>query len=189
MTSNRRQQMRKFSFLIIIAIVGLVISSCGTTNNQNADDNQGADFSNTDNGVENNEQLIKDSPNNTENITSENNLSSDDMLTKMEQLDYVDFELAVEYDEDQEFEVSLELDDHGEVEADIEDDLNGVNLYGQEAFATIYPLVEQLTITQDTAKDEAIKQVLAVFGLEENYREFELEITFNDGTKVEFEDR
>src|SRR5690625_3918560 len=111
------------------------------------------------------------------------------MVTKMEQLDYVDFELAVEYDEDQEFEVSLELDDHGEVEADIEDDLNGVRLYGQEAFATIYPLVEQLTITQDTTQDEAIKQVLAVFGLEDNYREFELEITFKDGVKVEFEDR
>lgn len=181
--------MKKFMLLIFIAVFGLVVIGCGGTNNQNMQDNQDDNVSNTDSGSKNNDQLIEDSPNNTENITSENNLSSDDMLTKMEQLAYVDFELAVEYDDDQEFEVSLELDDQGEVEADIEDDLNGVRLYGQEAFATIYPLVEQLTINQDTTQDEAIKQVLAVFGLEENYREFELEITFKDGVKVEFEDR
>ncbi|WP_115883932.1 YusW family protein [Jeotgalicoccus halotolerans] len=38
-------------------------------------------------------------------------------------------------------------------------------------------------------KKEAIEQVLDVFDLDTNYTEIEIEITFNDGTKIEFEDK
>lgn len=48
--------------------------------------------------------------------------------------------------------------------------------------------MKQLTITQQTGKEAAIKEVMKVFDLPTDYTEFELEIRFKDGTKIEFED-
>lgn len=41
---------------------------------------------------------------------------------------------------------------------------------------------------QETAKEEAINEVLEIFKLENNYSEFELKINFKDGSKIKFED-
>ncbi|MCM3709600.1 YusW family protein [Sporosarcina luteola] len=112
-----------------------------------------------------------------------------DMLQNMDELDYVEFELEVEYAGDNEYEAELETKSVGTVIAKIEDELNHVRKDGTEAFDELYPLVQQLTITQKTNKDEAIAEVLKTFNLPTDYTKFDLEITFNDGTKVEFEDK
>lgn len=112
-----------------------------------------------------------------------------DMLQNMDELDYVEFELEVEYAGDKEYEAELETNSAGTVKAKIEDELNHVEKNGSEAFDELYPLVQKLTITQQTNKDEAIGEVLKTFNLPADYTKFDLEITFKDGTKIEFEDR
>ncbi|MFS0690634.1 YusW family protein [Sporosarcina sp. 179-K 8C2 HS] len=112
-----------------------------------------------------------------------------DMLQNMDELDYVEFELEVEYAGDHEYEAELETKSVGTVIAKIEDELNHVRKDGTEAFDELYPLVQKLTITQQTNKDEAIAEVLKTFNLPTDYTKFDLEITFNDGTKIEFDDK
>src|SRR5690606_42112483 len=107
----------------------------------------------------------------------------------MDEIDNVEFELEVEYGGDKEYEAELETNSAGTVEAKIEDELNHVEKNGSEAFDELYPLVQKLTITQQTNKDEAIGEVLKTFNLPADYTKFDLEITFKDGTKIEFEDR
>lgn len=107
----------------------------------------------------------------------------------MERLAYTDFELSVEYSNHEEYEAELELERDNRVKAEIEDELKGIEIKGPQAFDELYPLVEELTIQQDTSKEDAIQEVLKVFSLEDNYTEFELEIKFKDGTKIEFKDK
>src|SRR5699024_12484996 len=107
------------------------------------------------------------------------------MKSKMDELDYVDFELEVDYGQDKEYEAEIEQKE-GNVKADLEDEINGEDLNGQEAFDKIYPLVDKLTISKDTEKEDVIEEVLEVFDLDDDYRELELEFTFSDGVKTEF---
>lgn len=110
-----------------------------------------------------------------------------DMKSKMDELDYDEFELEVDYGPDSEYEVEIEKDNN-RIESEVEDELNGEYLEGQDAFDNIYPKVKKLTIDQSTNKEEAIEQVLEAFDLNTDYTEIEIEITFKDGTKIEFED-
>ncbi len=112
-----------------------------------------------------------------------------DMQKKMDELDYADFDLDIEYADHKDYEAELEKNSNNTVEAKIEDSLNNVKKKGSEAFDELYPLVKQLTINQQTSKEDAIKEVLDVFGLPADYTEFDMEIKFKDGTKIEFDDR
>lgn len=122
--------------------------------------------------------------------TEQNNDASnqEDMLQRMDELDYAEFELEVEYAGDTEYEMELETKSVGTVKAKIEDSLNHVEKNGTEAFDELHPLVQKLNITQQTNKDEAVSEVLKTFNLPTDYTKFDLEITFNDGTKIEFKD-
>lgn len=181
--------MRRILLLAAMFIVALTLAACGggdnnnDNNNNDTNANQGAD--NTDQGTN---EVDDQAGNDTNDKVTDNNNESGDMQAKMDELDYVDFELSVEYDENKEYEASLEKNQIGSVEAELEDQLNNVNSNGQEAFDEIYPNVKELTIDQNTNKDDAIQQVLDVFSLESNYMEFDLEITFKDGTTIEFKD-
>ena len=124
----------------------------------------------------------------TEGLTKES-ITKEDIQNKMEEIDYIDFELDVQYQNNQEYEVELEQKSDQSTKAKIEDELNNIKKVGEDAFNDLYPLVKQLTITQQTSKEEAIKEILTVFDLPEDYVKFDLEIKFKDGTKVEFEDK
>ena len=68
-------------------------------------------------------------------------------------------------------------------------DLEKVQLrLGGVAFDSIYQKVKKLTISKDTNKKDAIDQILKSFGLPADYKNFELEIILNDGTKLEYVD-
>ncbi|MDN4606292.1 YusW family protein [Sporosarcina highlanderae] len=123
--------------------------------------------------------------------TEQNNDTSnqEDMLRRMDELNYAEFELEVEYAGDIEYEVELEKKSIGTVKAKIEDSLNHVEKNGTEAFDELYPLVQKLNISQQMDKEEVITEVLKTFNLPTDYTKFDLEITFNDGTKIEFEDK
>ncbi|MCR1834787.1 YusW family protein [Oceanobacillus caeni] len=180
--------MKRILFLASIFILALTLVACGGNNNDNNDTttNQGADVTNNENQDTN--EADDKAGNDTNDTATNNNNGTEDMRAKMDELNYDDFELSVKYDGDKEYEASLEKNQDGSVEADLEDEINGVDIHGQEAFDEVYPKVKELTIEQNTNKDDAIQQALDAFSLESNYKEIELEIKFKDGTKIEFKD-
>lgn len=178
--------MKKVLLFISMMIVSLALVACGG----NDDANNESDVTGDEGMVDETEQNMTDDNDATKDEESNNEetetTDSDDMKAKMDELEYTDFELEVDYGPDKEYEAEIEQKD-GNVKADLEDEINGEDLNDQEAFDKIYPLVKQLTIDKDTEKDEAIAEVLDVFDLEDDYEKLELEITFSDGVKVEFE--
>lgn len=177
--------MKRLLLFLSAFVLSITLMACGSAN----DDNQAGNMN--DEGMTEGTEQNTDDSNTSDEGTGTNDAEttdSDDMKAKMDDLDYTDFELEVEYDPDQEYEAEIEQK-NGNVKADLEDEINGEDLSGQEAFDKIYPLVEQLTIDKDTEKEKAIAEILDVFNLEDDYKKFELEITFSDGVKMEFEDR
>lgn len=78
--------------------------------------------------------------------------------------DFTHFDLDVDYSETEEFSV------------DYESEQNGV-----EAVTELKQIFEQFTFDSSTQEDEVISEVVNAFGIDEDYREFDLEIRFNDG--------
>ncbi|WP_068674936.1 YusW family protein [Oceanobacillus sp. Castelsardo] len=183
--------MRRILFLAAILIVTLTLVACGGGDNNNNDTNanQDTDTDVTNDAEQDTNEVDEQAGNDTNETTTDNNNEAGDMQAKMDELDYIDFELSVEYDGNKDYEASLEKNQNGNVEADLEDEINGVHINGQEAFDEIYPNVKKLTIKQDTSKEDAIQQALDAFSLETNYKEMELEIKFKDSTKIEFKDK
>lgn len=185
--------MKKIILFTALFALSFVLVACGTTkknNDQTTQDKQVVE-DNT-NGVTNNTDgntgTATDKSTNT-NSQEKTNVGNQDALSKMDELHYDKFTLDVEYGTEGEFEAELERDKGNLIEAEIEDSINGVRIKGTEAFDELYPLVKKLTITQQTTKDDAIKEILDVFNLKPEYSKFDVEITFKDGTKIEFEDR
>jgi len=176
---------RKMIFSVLFVFT-LILAACGNENIDEpkqpiTEENGSSNNSGSTDTVEDGE-----STEGTENTGSTGN--ADNMYEKMEELDYSDFELAVDYSNDLEYEVELEKGSNNTVKSEIDDDVNNVKKSGVEAFDELYPLVSELTITQETSKVDAIQEVLNTFNLPDDYQKFELEIKFNDGTKLEFED-
>ena len=183
--------MRKIFLFIALLAISLVVVACGNSKNNNnqATDKQTVEDTNNDvtNGTDGNAGT--DGTNkNAETNTNETNAGNQDNLAKMDKLDYQEFTLDIDYGNQDEYDVELERNKDDTIEAAIEDSINGVNKHGSDAFNELYPLVEKLTITQKTSKEDAIKEILNVFNLKNDYSKFDVEITFKDGTKIEFED-
>jgi len=179
----RKAKLKRMMVFISTTILTLTLVAC----DGNDGGNTSSDEPNDENMTEKSNQE-NDDTNATDDEGQNSETDSNDMKAKMDELDYSDFELEVDYDPDQEYEAEIEQKE-GNVKADLEDEINGEDLNGQEAFDKIYPLVEQLTISKDTEKEDAIAEVLEVFDLDDDYSKLELEITFSDGVKMEFEDR
>lgn len=191
--------MKKMPITISAMALTLVLGACGTTTkdpdpavNEPAAGESGQETTNgtagsTDSSVTNTPDT------NTGTTTGQNTtadtVSQEEMQQKMDEIEYAEFSLSVDYANHQEYEAELEKNSNNSVEAEIDDSLNQVKKKGTDAFNELYPLVEQLTITQQTSKADAIQEVMDVFKLTPDYKEFELEIRFKDGKKVEFEDR
>lgn len=189
--------MKKTIYILIAAILSVGLVACSNNNNEandNANNNAGNE-SNENAANDNEKETTNDNTDKNNESADENNTTNDvtdeeEMKEKMSQLDYIDFELEVDYESDKEYEAEIEQNkEKGTIKADLEDEINGEDLKGIEAFNKIYPLVEQLTINQDTDKEDAIAEILDVFDLDDDYEKFEVEITFSDGTEIEFEDK
>lgn len=112
------------------------------------------------------------------------------MKGKMADLGYKEFELEVSYGKNKEYEAEIERSDNSNAfEVKIEDELNGLEISGEEAFKLLYPRLKQLDIKRKTPKRKAVRKALRAFSLPAGYEKFEIEITFKDGKKFEFEDR
>ena len=167
--------MKKIGALSVAGTLSLLLIGCGVEGEQ------------VNEGTVVQEETGTTDASNTEQSTNASNPL--DMQEMMDELEYAEFELEVEYAGDTEYEVEIEQKNVGTVKARIEDSLNHVERNGADAINELQPLVQQLTITKETNRDEAISDVLTTFNLPTDYTKFDLEITFNDGTKVEFEDK
>ncbi len=187
--------MKKMPITISALALALVLGACGTTTkepdpavNEPATGESGQETTNGTTGST--DSSVTNTPDtNAGTTTGQNTASQDEMQQKMNDIEYAEFSLSVDYANHQEYEAELEKHSNNSVEAEIDDSLNQVKKKGTDAFNELYPLVAQLTITQQTSKADAIQEVMNVFTLPADYKELELEIRFKDGTKVEFEER
>lgn len=183
--------MKKIWMTIMSMILIGVLAACGTTNDGN---NDTANDDQNDSATEQEEVAPDDGENATESddesseTADENAESGVDMAEQMKQIDFAEFELDVEYNDDKEYDVEIDKDSSGMYKAEVDDELNNKKLKGDEAFEYIYPLLKNISITPESTKDEVIKAVLQAFDLDTNYDEFDVEFIFHDGTKVEYED-
>ena len=189
--------MKRLLLLLGMSIFAFGLVACGTSDDDTSkkDDSNDNATEETDNNAS--DDTTNEADDNTDNESGqeddtdkEDDQSSDQssMESKMKELDYKEFDLEVEYANHKEYEAEIEQD-HGKIESSLEDELNNVDVEGQEAFDKIYPNVKELDIEKDTEKSEVISQILKAFDLKDNYKEFEVEITFNDGSKLEVEDK
>lgn len=150
-------------FLAISASVLLV--ACGDKEDAtNVPDNAPVEGSNTTN-------------NNVDNTTSTG--------TTATAFNFTHFDLDVTYANNKSYEVSYENETTG-AEVKIEDDINNKKETGNQAVDTLAPIFGSFTFDATTANDEVINEVLQKFNLANDYKEFELEIKFPDGTEKEY---
>jgi hypothetical protein len=101
---------------------------------------------------------------------------------------FTEFELDVDYpDEDDVFDVSYE-EDRDAVEAEYENKRTGQDLSGNDAMRELEPIFGGLDFDVDTPDDEVISQVVEAFEIEEGYSSLEIEVRFPDGTEKEYTD-
>lgn len=158
--------MKKVRATMLLSLAVLALSACG------GDD---------ENTSENQEQA-------NENVNSQEvvNMSNDDMLEKMDELDYsvVDFDVLYS---DSEFEGEIQEED-GLVEAEFYDPISSnTDERGAAAFDAMFPIVSDMEITQDMADENAVSTAIESFDLPDNFLKAELQVTFQDGTEQTFE--
>ncbi|TAA73660.1 hypothetical protein D2909_00470 [Planococcus salinarum] len=100
---------------------------------------------------------------------------------------FTDFELEVDYaDQDDALEVSYE-EDRDLVEAEYENQITDEDFAGNDAFDKIEPMLAELGLTPDMPDDEVINKVMEAFSIEPDYESIELEVSYPDGTDKEYE--
>lgn len=196
--------MKKTIALCSALLVALFLTACGQDTNDTNDTNNQADNETTENETTENEtentgdhvaddeeQTMDGNGSETEEADPKNEAGNQaDMKEMMEALDFDKIEIEISYGNDQDYDMEIEYHGHGDVEAEIEDEINGVDIDNDlKAFNHMYPSVKELDIDRSMDKQTMIDQVLEAFELGNDYEEFEIEITFEDGTKLSFEDR
>lgn len=175
------------TFFLVACGAGMDNNSAESDNNnattENERKNNNADDANSDDTSNN----TSDHANESANEATKDNDADRDMRQQMEELPFTKFEIGIEYSGDIEYEAEIKLRNN-QVEAELENEIEGVYMKGPEAFDIIFPIVKELNIEKDTEKSEVINSTLDAFGLDHDYVEYELEIEYDDGTKVEFED-
>lgn len=171
--------------LIYIGIMVLVLSVATACTNNGNDEIYDPIDSNLDNEVETNEE------NNATENQDDNKTSNDDdqtvMQEKMDKLNFQEFELDVDYSDDTEYEAEIDKSATGIIEAELEDEGNNIELKGLQAFDEIYPLIEKLDFTKDSSEADIINKVITAFDISQDYTKIEVQIVFNDGTKIKHE--
>ena len=172
-----------------MSVMALGLAGCGTdATDDTVNEDTGADIPPVEQPLEpatgdTDTDATDDAPMDT---TSE---SSTDMQSDMDELSFQEIELEISYGNDREYEAEIEQDENEPIKAKVEDELNDVYLKDQEAFDDLYPKVKNLDLTKDSSKQETIDSILNAFDLQADYEKFEVEIKFNDGSKLDVEDR
>ena len=192
-----RQKMKNIKWLVIPLSAWLLVA-CGNNNDEvtNKPENaptEGTTNHNgtTDNGTTNHNGTTNNGTtnNNTngEGATNNGTTNGNNTVTNANNnaFDFTHFSLDVDYANGQEFDVEYE-NEHSGVEASYEDDVNNNRYYGNDAYDRMESVFRTFKFNKDTSEDEVIKEVLNAFNLSEDYRQFDLEVRFADGTEKEY---
>lgn len=96
------------------------------------------------------------------------------------------FDLDIEIDGKDAIEAEYDVS-KSKIEAEFENKLENVKLKEDEAFNELDKLFVDIMITKDTSKQDVIDKILKYYGIE-MYSKFDLEIDFDDGTKLDIEE-
>ncbi|MBP1950893.1 YusW family protein [Virgibacillus litoralis] len=156
--------MKKLLLLAVLLLPAMIITACGDEDQNSKEKSNQSD----------------------EDVKSQEAMSTmNDMVKRMEELDYTSIDFDVIYD-DQEFEGEIEKDDNL-VESEFYDPFNSVDERGADAFDAIYPIVKDLELKQDMTDEEAIATSLKAFSIPDNFLKAVLQVTFKDGTDKVYE--
>ena len=99
---------------------------------------------------------------------------------------FTSFDLDVDYSNFKSFEVDYENEDDG-LSVKVEDEINNRTLRGDEALQELQNKFQHYTFDKNTDTDTVIKEVLDSFDLKNDFKKFDLEITYSDGTEKEYQ--
>jgi len=175
--------MKKIISILTAPVFGLFLMGCNTDDDKvtNVPDNAPVEGTTATNQA-------NQTNTNTQNGADQTNTQNNTEGTTGAAFNFTDFDLDVDYGNNQEYDVDYDNEPNG-MEAEIKDDKGNTRLKGDKAFAVLSPIFESLTFDQNTPNEEVISEVLNAFSLDENYRSFELEVQFTDGTKKEYQNR
>ncbi|SOB98650.1 YusW-like protein [Ureibacillus xyleni] len=115
---------------------------------------------------------------NTQNVTA--GQTTNDQNTENTQYNFTHFDLDVDYAND--FSYDVEYNNNQDVAtAEIDDEINKVELKGDDANNQLAPQLKKLTFDENSTDEEVVNEVLSAFELEDNYQNIELEVKFNNG--------
>ncbi|MGN7385696.1 YusW family protein [Sporosarcina sp. SAFN-015] len=97
-----------------------------------------------------------------------------------------------------EFDLEIEVDGKDAVDAEYDvneasdakyvNRLANLNLKDQEAFDKLDEFFTKIMLTHDMSNEDVTNRIMEWFGLD-SYTKFDLEVNFDDGTKLDIEDR
>lgn len=129
---------------------------------------------------------VTNAPENAPTEQENNNGSTTNSTTpKDAPFSFTKFSLDVDYEGNKSFDVDYD-NEPKEVEASYEDERNNENIHGNDAYTKLEPIFKAFTFDIDTPDDEVLAEVKEAFNVGEDYRDFELEVRFADGTTKEY---
>lgn len=157
---------------ILLSSSLLLLGACGNNDNDN-------------DKVDNPPQNAPVENGNETDTTNNQDTKNDEQKTQTASIPFTSFDLDVDYGNFKSFEVEYENETDG-MEAKIEDEVNNRTIKGDEAFQEMQSRFENFKFTKDSSTDEVIAEVMKSFDLKEDYKQFDLEIKYADGTQKEY---
>lgn len=157
--------MKKVSFMGALILGGaLLLSGCGNSGNSD----KSADKTGTDDVVINKE------------------LEDGGSIERGQGYGFTQFDLSIDIDGKDAIDADYDVETK-QIEAELENKLREVKLKDKEAIDELHLLFMDIRLTSETTKEEAIDRILEWFEIDD-YSKFELDVEFDDGTKLDFED-
>lgn len=98
---------------------------------------------------------------------------------------FAKFSLDVDYDGTTSVEIDYSNESTG-VEASYKNDKTNETLTGNTAYHYLEPIFEDFSFNAASSQDEVIDEVIRAFNLDENFNELDMDITFDNGSEVEY---
>ena len=123
--------------------------------------------------------------------SSSSGSTSDSVARALANLPFTKFDLDIEGDDDDyELEVDFEIYSSGNYKAEVEielDDRKEMELNGRKALEYMLPILEDLNINASMSQREIINEVIRAFDWDHGYEDFELEVQFRNGTRIDID--
>lgn len=163
----------------------LVLGACGNSDNNTNDENSAT--------TENTGNTTEEAPENDEAGDNPAGGKGEDGMQETQQgYGFTKFDLEIDVDGQDAVDADYKTKEDGTFEADYENSLQGVDYdndtHQKEAMDELDKLFKDIILDQQMSKDEVKKNILNALDIPD-YSKFELEVTFDDGSKMEINDQ